>query len=292
MVRPHDFVVSLRDVDHDDKYHVGEHAAKLASVGAANFSILPGFVVTSSSYFKFLDENNLNTKIKHLLGATNFDREDSVSQISQHIKKLIKTSPIPDDLVNEIVKHYENIGGKAFTIKTTLLTGDHEQHTVLEEKTLDTTYGDAVLLDSIRNFWSTLFSPAMLFHRNEKNIDHLRTGIAATVQKAIDATASGRVFSYDRLASDTSRAVIELPMGHNILVDKASNEIFHRKPNNQPVVFMVGGKPFHAHEAISQEEAVTLAKIAGDLEKHFYLPQEVSWIKDKNSFYITSINSI
>lgn len=288
MVKPRDMVVSLYDVDHDDKYFVGEHAAHMGRLANRDLSVLPGFVVTSAAYFEFLSHNNLNIKIKHLLGAINYDNDASISQISQYIKKLIKTSKIPDHLVKEISSHYEKIGGSDFSIKTSIVSGDHEQPKFHEEKEVHNIAGDAVLLDSVRSFWAALFTPALIIHRNKNNIHHLKSGIAATVQKAIKSNISGKI----KLSDDKSQVIIELPSGYDIVINKKTYEVNVNRLLDKPTVFVADNKIVEAFDNIAEAEAIILAKMAEKIEESFYFPQEISWVKDNNKFYITGIRTI
>lgn len=81
-------VMWFKDVDKNDIALVGGKGANLGEMVKFNFPVPDGFIVTSSAYYQFLKENNLNIKIKHLLQTTNFDNSDSLSQISNHIKNL------------------------------------------------------------------------------------------------------------------------------------------------------------------------------------------------------------
>src|SRR3990167_11364973 len=102
MVTARDLVVWLKDVDKEDVHFVGVKNANLGEMIGAGFPVPEGFAITVTAYYKFLKENSLDEKIKHLLGTVNYDDTDSITQVSLHIKKLIKTSPIPEDIVKEI----------------------------------------------------------------------------------------------------------------------------------------------------------------------------------------------
>src|SRR3989344_4264709 len=107
MVRPHGFVVPLYDVDKDETAYVGGKGANLGEMIEAGFPVPGGFVVTSSAYFEFLKQNNLDQKILHLLATINFDKDESLNQVSKHIKNLILTGKIPDEIVTEVFDEYK-----------------------------------------------------------------------------------------------------------------------------------------------------------------------------------------
>lgn len=171
MIKPHHLVVSLRDITRDDIIFMGTNS---------HFS-REGFVVTTNAYFKFMKENNLETKLNHLIGAINFDHDDSLSQITKHIKNLIEKSKIPDNIVYKIIGHYSDLGEAKVIAKRSIISGDENQSKILStEKEI---HGDAVLLDTVRSLWASLFEPSLMVYRYNNHLDHLKTGINVIVMK-------------------------------------------------------------------------------------------------------------
>ena len=166
-------VVSFRDISIDDLHHVGVKPE----------DINDGFAVTARAYFKFLRDNNLETKIRHLIGSINFDHESSLAQVSYHIKNLISKSRIPESIVYKIIGHYVDLGASRVWVRTSLISGDPNHKKVLIEK-MTSVDGDAVLLDTVRSFWSHVFEPAYIIHRYKNGMDQLKTGVAVIVHKA------------------------------------------------------------------------------------------------------------
>ena len=76
------------DLDITQPNTFGYQAEKLAKLTQAKFPVIPGFVITTTAYFSFLKENNLDNKIKQLLSTIAIDRPDSLMQGENHIKKL------------------------------------------------------------------------------------------------------------------------------------------------------------------------------------------------------------
>lgn len=171
MIKPHHLVVSLRDITRDDIIFMGSNA---------HYS-QEGFVVTTNAYFKFMKENNLETKLNHLIGAINFDHEGSLSQVTKHIKDLIEKSKIPDNIVYKIIGHYSDLGEARVTAKRAIISGDENQSKI--QNTEKEIYGDAVLLDTVRSLWASLFEPSLMVYRYKNNLDHLKTGINIIIQK-------------------------------------------------------------------------------------------------------------
>ena len=80
------FVAWFSEIDKDDVALVGGKGANLGEMTKAKFPVPNGFIITSHAYYAFIRENDFSTKIKHLLESANFDKPDSLSQASSHIK--------------------------------------------------------------------------------------------------------------------------------------------------------------------------------------------------------------
>ena len=173
MVRPGDLVISVRDLGSDDIHIVGARGAMLNE----------GFAVTHHAYFRFLRDNKLDIKIKHLLETINFARGDSVAQVSTYIKKLIATSKVPDSIIYRIFGHYQDIKASGVLVHLFIISGDPLQNKVLGEK-MHGASGEAVLFGTIRSLWSLLFEPQLLLYRHTNNLEHLKTGASVIVEKA------------------------------------------------------------------------------------------------------------
>src|SRR3989344_9117356 len=110
MVKSTDLVVWLSEVDKSDVAFVGGKGANLGEMIQAKFPVPNGFVLTAYSYFLFLKQNSLETKIKHLLGTVNYDDPVSIDQVSRHIKKILLHSEVPVEVVKKVFEYYKKIG--------------------------------------------------------------------------------------------------------------------------------------------------------------------------------------
>ncbi|MBI4091933.1 MAG: hypothetical protein HY427_01870 [Candidatus Levybacteria bacterium] len=172
MVRPGDLVISVRDLGNDD----------LHIVGAKGVNLNEGFAVTHHAYFRFLRDNKLDIKIKHLLESVNFARGDSVEQVSVYIKNLITSSKMPDNIIYRIFGYYQDIKAPNVTLHFFIVSGDPLQSSILREQ-IHGISGEAVLFDTIRSLWSILFEPQLLLYRHNNNLEHLKTGASVIVEK-------------------------------------------------------------------------------------------------------------
>src|SRR3989338_9586627 len=88
-------VVEFKEVDKDDISLVGGKGANLGELIQAGFPIPPGFIVTAPAYFRVIETNGLQPKIKALLAGLNPHQPQSLNSVSKQIKKLIHYYRVP-----------------------------------------------------------------------------------------------------------------------------------------------------------------------------------------------------
>ncbi|MFH1833133.1 MAG: phosphoenolpyruvate synthase [Candidatus Levyibacteriota bacterium] len=318
MAKKSDLVCWFKDVDKEDIPLVGGKGANLGEMINAGFQVPDGFIVTSTAYYEFIKENNLAIKIKHLLQTTNFNRSDSISQVSSHIKKWIKEGKMSDELINDVFKYYKKLSGvmddtlvavrssaTAEDLPTASFAG--QQETFLNVK------GEANLLLKIKDAWASLFESRAIFYRHENKFDHLKVGIAIPVQKMVSSEKSGVMFTIDPTTNDKSKIVIEAiyGLGEYIVQGKVTPDHFEVLKNNfailskniaeQKILFKKVGtvnkevkidKKTGSRQKITDEQVIDIAKIGKKMEEHYYFPQDIEWAIEKGKIYIVQTRPV
>ena len=312
------FVAWFSEIDKEDVSLVGGKGANLGEMTKAKFPVPNGFIVTSTAYYHFIKENNLSVKIKHLLETANFDKADSLSQVSSHIKKLVIGGTVSSELASEIFKAYSKLGN-AFkdtlvAVRSSATAEDLANASFAgQQETFLNVKGEAVLLEKIKEGWASLFDARALFYRHEQHFDHLKVGIALVVQKMVESEKSGIMFTIDPVTNDKSKIVIEAILGLGELivqgqenpdhyeVDKSDFSILSKKMALQKKMLKkVGGanKEIKLSEKegmkqkLSEKEIVALAHLGALLEKHYYFPQDSEWAIEKDKVYIVQTRAV
>ena len=192
MPKDNSLVLWFKDVNKDDIPLVGGKGANLGEMTRAHFPVPGGFIVTAQAYFKFIKENNLASKINHLLGTVNYDKPESLQQVSVHIKKLILDERMSDELVSEIFKAYTTLSGPVgdalVAVRSSATAEDLPGASFAgQQETYLNVHGDSNLILKIREAWASLFGARAIFYRHEQKFDHFRIGIAIVVQKMIES---------------------------------------------------------------------------------------------------------
>ncbi len=312
------FVVWFSEIDKDDVALVGGKGANLGEMTKAKFPVPNGFIVTSHAYYAFIRENNFSAKIKHLLESANFDKPDSLSQVSSHIKKLIIDGRLSKELVGDVFRAYSKLGtvfdDALVAVRSSATAEDLANASFAgQQETFLNVRGEAVLLKKIKEGWASLFNARALFYRHEQHFDHLKVGIALVVQKMVESEKSGIMFTLDPVTNDKSKIVIEAIYGlgelivqgeenpdHYEVLKKNFSIISKKSVLQKKMLKKIGTKNKEIKltkaqgekQKLSDKEIIRLAKLGERLEKHYYFPQDSEWAIEKNKLFIVQTRAV
>ena len=306
------------EIRKEDVALVGGKGANLGEMTSAGFPVPPGFVITSSAYYDFIRENNLNIKIKHLLSTANFENSKSLEQVSLHIKKLIKNGVLSNLLIKEIVSAYNKLSGPlSYTLVALRSSATAEDLANAsfagQQETFLNVKGDAVLLEKIKEGFASLYNGRAIYYRHQQRYDDVKIGIALVVQKMVESNQSGVMFTIDPVTNDKSKIVIEAILGLGELivqgvvtpdhyeVSKDNFSILNKKISLQKYLLKKQGvsdknvklsKKQGKKQKLSDSLIKSLAEIGQKIEKHYYFPQDIEWAIQKNKIYIVQTRAV
>ena len=284
----------------------------------AGFPVPNGFIITAQAYYKYIKDNNLSVKIRHLLETANFENPDSLNQVSKHIKKVIIEGKIPDEIVKDIFTSYSKLGNafndSLVAVRSSATAEDLANASFAgQQETYLNVQGEAVLLEKIKEGYASLFDARALFYRHQQHYDHMKVGIALVVQKMVESEQSGIMFTIDPVTNDKSKIIIEAIYGLGELivggienpdhyeVRKSDLSILVKRPSLQKKMLKKSGnkdKEIKLTESqgkrqkITDGEILTLAKLGLRLEKHYYFPQDSEWAIEKGKVYLVQTRAV
>lgn len=313
-----DLVLWLRDVGKDNASIVGGKAANLGEMIKAKFPVPDGFVIAARSYFEFIKHNDLEIKIKHLLGGINYEDEKSLENVSKIIKKYIIKAEIPSNITNEVFKFYKQLSGvfgsALVAVRSSATSEDSKLASFAgQQETYLNIRGEASLAEKIKEGWASLFEPRAIFYRHENKVSDLKIGISLAIQKMVESDVSGVIFTVDPVSSEKSKIVMEAiyGLGEYIVqgivtpdtyeINKNDFSILSKSHSEQKVMLKKVGnlnkevavaKKLQNKYKLEDDEIIELAKLAKNIEDHYYFPQDIEWAKEKNKFYIVQTRPI
>jgi pyruvate,water dikinase len=287
----------------------------LGELTAANVPVPPGFVVLSSAYFAFLDENHLRPEIHRILSACDINDSQALNVASDEIQKLIAHGKFPEEITREIFESYHQLGSDSLVAVRSSATAEDlpDASFAGQQESYLNVHGDANVILKIRECYESLFGSRSIFYRAQKNYDHFKVGIAVPVQKMVQSEVSGVMFSVDPITKDKDRLVIEgaFGLGDYIVqgvvtpdhyeVKKSTGEILIKQVNKQEIMEVrdtqgVKQVPVPVQDQqvqkLSDDKIKELADIGKRVQQHYLFPQDMEWAFAGGELYLTQARPI
>ncbi|WP_254763269.1 phosphoenolpyruvate synthase [Natrinema marinum] len=304
-------VLWLDEISAGDLEKVGGKGASLGELTGAGLPVPPGFVVTAGTYRSFIEEAEID---EELFAAVDVDVDDSaaLADAADRAQELILETPFPDDLREEILESYREVGdGEAFVAVRSSATAEDLPDASFagqQETFLNVTEED--LLDRVRECWASLFTQRAIYYRQEQGFDHSAVNIAVVVQQMVDAEKSGVMFTSHPSTGDPTM-IIEAAWGlgeavvsgavspDNYVIDRedrsmdvtiAEKKVMHEKDEETgQTVERDVPEDKRTQRVVSDDEIDDLMDLGERVEDHYDEPQDVEWaIVDEDVYMLQS----
>ena len=174
--------------------------------------------------------------------------------------------------------------------------------------------GAAALLDAVRRCWASLWTDRAVSYRNANAIDHHSVTLAVVVQRMIDATAAGVMFTANPITGTRHETVIDASPGlgeavvsgavnpDHFVVNTLDRSIVMRRLGDKRMMITSrpgGGTELHeltsgASEAcLDDEQVLQLVDLGQRAQRQYGAPQDTEWALDAGgSFWLTQARPI
>lgn len=276
-----------------------------------------GFATTASAYKKFLQENKLSEKIADCLRDLNVENLQQLKQISQEIRSLIENAQFSSSFINAVKQEYKKLDLKAnqtLAVRSSSTAEDLAEASFAgQQETYLNILGEDNVLDAIKQVYASLFTERAISYRMQHGFDHNSVAISVGVQRMIrsDLAASGVIFTLDTESGfdDVVFVTASYGLGETIVQGNVNpDEFYIHKPTLQQgkksiISRKVGSKAVKmiyaeghtngdstkvvnvdekdtARFCLTDEEILTLARLALIIEEHYGKPMDIEWAKD------------
>ncbi|MCL5411907.1 MAG: phosphoenolpyruvate synthase [Patescibacteria group bacterium] len=310
-------VVWFREVDHEDLSLVGGKGANLGELTKIGIPVPQGFIVTSSAYYRFMEETKLIPRIKMLLKDVKADNSELLAEAAELIKKTIAKEKMPVGIVEEIKSSYRKLCGKKdfyVAVRSSATSEDSADASFAgQQRTYLNIIGEEDVVRAVQGCWASLFEPRAIFYRMEKKYDHFKMGIAVPVQQMVQSEVSGIMFTIDPVTNDKGKIIVEAVYGlgemivggavnpDHFEVNKNGFELASKQIGNQAKqMIKVGEKTkvipvsraYQSKQKISNQKIIELAKIGKKIENHYLFPQDIEWAYNNSKLYIVQTRPV
>jgi len=286
---------------------LGEMYTQLTQKG---INIPNGFATTADAYRYFLSYNGIDKKIAEIFAKIDLNKLEDVQKAGKLCRNLTMKSKFPDDLRREIIEAYEKLceeygedtdvavrsSATAEDLPDASFAGQHESYLNIK--------GNENVLEAVKSCYASLFMDRAIAYRRDKGFDQLSIYLSAVIQKMVrsDIGSSGVMFTLDTDSGFDKVVLINSIWGVGELIVKGRitpDKFFIFKPTgaiinkemgrkNRKMIYRESGgikevdttKEEKEKYAITDEEALTLAKWGCIIEEHYQSPQDIEWAKD------------
>ncbi|NKE34478.1 phosphoenolpyruvate synthase [Natronococcus sp. JC468] len=294
-------VLWLDEISAGDLEQVGGKGASLGELTGAGLPVPPGFVVTAGTYRSFIENANIGEELFAAGGGRGADRGGR-PEAAERAQELILETPFPDDLREEILASYRQVGEdgeEAFVaVRSSATAEDLPDASFAGQQETYLNVTEADLLDRVRECWASLFTQRAIYYRQEKGFDHSVVNIAVVVQQMVDADKSGVMFTSHPSTGDPTMIVeAAWGLGEAVVSGAVSpdNYVISREDRSVDVT-VAEKKVMHAKDeetgetreievpaekrnarVLSDGEIERLVELGERVEDHYDTPQDVEW---------------
>jgi pyruvate, water dikinase len=286
----------------------------IQNLGKKGVRVPSGFAITAYAYKYMIEKAGIDVKIKEIL--KNLDTHDvtDLAARGQKIRNLIKNTPIPPELEEDIRRHYREMEFRYgedvdVAVRSSATAEDLPDASFAgQQETYLNVRGENDLIEKVRDCFASLFTNRAISYRVDKGFDHFSVYLSVGVQKMVrsDLACSGVMFSIDTESGFTNAVYITgaYGLGENVVQGTVNPDQFYVfKPT-----LMKGFKPIlekklgskekrliygttgtkqtkvtpqdKAKFVINDDELLTLAHWACIIEDHYKKPMDIEWAKD------------
>jgi pyruvate,water dikinase len=298
------------DLSSADVSWAGGKGANLGELTGAGVPVPPGFVVGAPAYAAFVDETGLRDRMGERLATLDVDDTAALERASAACGGMITGEPMPEWIDEQIRTAYASLfdgsepdGPVAVRSSATAEDTAAASFAGMNETFLNI-IGPEQVVDAVRRCWASLFGSRTIFYRAKRGFGQVDIDIAVVVQRQIQSTRSGVMFTINPATGEQGELVIEGSFGlgeavvsgsvspDRYVVDKGTLGITTREIKRKELVIeskagggtvtrlMEGGEG--ARPALSDEEVHVIAELGNGIERHYGSPQDTEWAFDES----------
>ncbi len=302
-----DAVRPFSHLDRGDVDYAGGKGANLGELTAAGLPVPAGFVVGAPAYGAFCSESGLRGRLAELLDGVDVEDTAALQRASEAARSLFDETPMTEALAAEIEAAYRLLAGDdplaPVAVRSSATAEDTAETSFagMNETFLNIRGSDAVI-DAVRRCWRSLFGARTIYYRRLNGFAQADMDIAVVVQRQVNSTRAGVMFTANPATGDRRELVIEGSFGlgeavvsgsvspDRYVVEKSSLAIRRREVHHKDLVIEYapdGGtveRSLTEEEALrpvlSDEEVLAVAGLGRRIEEHYGSPQDTEWAFD------------
>ena len=324
-------ILWLKEISKNSISKVGGKGANLGEMYNAKLPIPKAFAVTADTYRLFLERTGIQHEINQSLKNLDIENTGQLKETAEKIQNIILSVPMPQDIKKDIIKAYSNLNidqdlinqapsalqfikagrDNPFVAVRSSATAEDlpsasfagQQETYLNIK------GPEQVLQAVHQCWASLYTARAIYYREKNNFEHSKVYIAVIVQKMINSSKAGVMFTIDPTTNE-KEILIEAAYGlgdavvsgsispdqykidkedlkiKNIKVNKKEWMLYRDSNTGRTTKRVLQDKKANS-QVLNEEEIKKLSHLALQIEEHYKTPQDIEFaIEDQNIFIV------
>ncbi len=296
----------------------GGKGLNLAELARAQFPVPPGFIITTEAYHAFVAANGLQDRILAQVKAIAPDDPPALESASASIAALFADGLMPPAIADAITSAYHNLFPSSqsptpnphpVAVRSSATAEDLPGLSFAgQQETYLNIIGAEAVLDAVKKCWASLWTARAIGYRARNGIPPEEVMLAVVVQQLIASESSGVLFTANPLTGHRGEMVIDAAFGlgeavvagqvepDHYVVESRTWAITERKLGAKALAIRpraeggteraAGGHDAAAQSALSGEQLIDLAQLAGRVAEHFGSPQDIEWAWANNQLYL------
>ena len=195
------FVRPTSALSRDDVAFAGGKGANLGELTRAGFPVPTALVIGAPAYAAFCEANDLRGRLAEVLSELDVDDPGALEAAAAAARELVLSEPMPPEVERAAtadVAHLTDGGALPVAVRSSATAEDTASASFagMNESFLNVRGVDEVL-DAVRRCWASLFGARSIFYRAERGLGQAEMDIAVVVQRQIDSTRAGVMFTVD-----------------------------------------------------------------------------------------------
>jgi pyruvate,water dikinase len=285
---------------------VGGKAANLGELVLAGFPVPPGFCVTTAAYDVVAADAGLEPTLAALAEAEAEDTE-RLRELATKARSHILEAGIPDVLAQAVAVAYGDLGEGTpvpVAVRSSATAEDLPSASFAgQQDTYLNVVGVESVLDAVRRCWASLWTDRAVTYRATNGIDPHGVRLAVAVQRMVDSSVAGVLFTANPVTGKRRQAVIDASPGlgeavvsgmvnpDHFVANTATGEIVERRLGDKRVAIMAGSgsgtervelAAAEDEPSLSDPQILALAKLGERVEEYYGSPQDTEWAIDED----------
>ncbi|MEW6119865.1 MAG: phosphoenolpyruvate synthase [Pseudomonadota bacterium] len=309
-----DYIVPLERLSMADVPRVGGKNASLgemiANLAGAGVQVPGGYATTAQAFWDFLDHNALRARIQARLATLDVGDVRALAQAGAEIRAWVEAGALPPALETGLIAAYRALGDTVSVAVRSSATAEDlpdasfagQQETYLHVR------GEADLLLHVKKVFASLYNDRAIAYRVHHGFAHADVALSAGIQRMVrsDLASAGVMFTLDTESGfrDVVFITAAYGLGETVVQGSVNPDEFYvhkpllaagfpaivRRERGEKAIRMVwkdGGNviedtPFELTQryALTDADALDLARQAMTIEAHYGRPMDIEWAKD------------